>query len=609
MASTNKTLNLSLNSWIASDRVQMADFNADNNIIDALFAATTAGGGHDHSGAAGKGPKLDPTVALTKVPLLLDGSQTMTGQIKSSLATGTAPLSVVSTTLVSNLNADMLDGMHATTATTANTIAARDSNGSVSALNFLATSLLSSTGQIRATLSTDLNKFIYLQYNGTKDVGEVLSVHSGTVFKPLHLVANGLKYRPTVGGGETTVYDILHSGGGTIGGTTYYTVAYPIVSKLSGYKSMVLHHPTANSLILAPSATVDGEDWDWVNQFIFDDAGRLTANQGIFKGRNDSSNNNFQVWVKPGNGGTNTSTNQLAFGDSTADYVNVIGTRFSGAESIWVQNGYQPIWNADSWKQAAPYAQTRAVIIDNGYATKDLQPVHFYYALPGKAQSNYATFWDRKLRFALATEQDENWYISPTGSDANDGRSAATAKRTFQSVINNLPPVINHTITINIAAGSYASDFNIKGFVGNGYIYLNALGNYDTWALNIARNTIKVNMGGATCTLLKTDGPACLVDENPGAVTLSSINISAAAAAQHGINISYSPSVFVNACNVSNRHHAIIVTNQSRAGLAGCTGSNNNVGASAYNSTIMLAGSNTITGSTQYYQAQGGVIR
>ena len=35
-----------------------------------------------------------------------------TGQIKSNIATGTSPLSVVSTTLCSNLNADLLDGQH-----------------------------------------------------------------------------------------------------------------------------------------------------------------------------------------------------------------------------------------------------------------------------------------------------------------------------------------------------------------------------------------------------------------------------------------------------------------------------------------------------------------
>lgn len=44
--------------------------------------------------------------------LQVNGSITST-QLKSTIATGTSPLSVTSTTLVSNLNADMLDGIHA----------------------------------------------------------------------------------------------------------------------------------------------------------------------------------------------------------------------------------------------------------------------------------------------------------------------------------------------------------------------------------------------------------------------------------------------------------------------------------------------------------------
>jgi len=42
--------------------------------------------------------------------LQIDGSTSVTGQIKSTLATGTAPFSVSSTTAVTNLNVDLLDG-------------------------------------------------------------------------------------------------------------------------------------------------------------------------------------------------------------------------------------------------------------------------------------------------------------------------------------------------------------------------------------------------------------------------------------------------------------------------------------------------------------------
>ncbi|BDX35468.1 distal tail fiber protein [Thermus phage MN1] len=50
-------------------------------------------------------------------------------QFISTVATGTAPFSVSSTTLVNNLNADLLDGYHASTSPTANTIPVLDSTG------------------------------------------------------------------------------------------------------------------------------------------------------------------------------------------------------------------------------------------------------------------------------------------------------------------------------------------------------------------------------------------------------------------------------------------------------------------------------------------------
>ena len=45
--------------------------------------------------------------------LLTDGSRDLTGQLESTVTTGTAPFVIASTTLVTNLNADLLDGYHA----------------------------------------------------------------------------------------------------------------------------------------------------------------------------------------------------------------------------------------------------------------------------------------------------------------------------------------------------------------------------------------------------------------------------------------------------------------------------------------------------------------
>lgn len=46
-------------------------------------------------------------------PLSITGGLSLTGALTSTVATGTAPLSIISTTKVNNLNADLLDGYHA----------------------------------------------------------------------------------------------------------------------------------------------------------------------------------------------------------------------------------------------------------------------------------------------------------------------------------------------------------------------------------------------------------------------------------------------------------------------------------------------------------------
>jgi hypothetical protein len=53
------------------------------------------------------------------------------GQLEIPIATGTAPFIVASTTVVTNLNADLLDGYNTAVAATANTVVVRDANGGI----------------------------------------------------------------------------------------------------------------------------------------------------------------------------------------------------------------------------------------------------------------------------------------------------------------------------------------------------------------------------------------------------------------------------------------------------------------------------------------------
>ena len=58
-------------------------------------------------------PDADGTIALTGIDQTFSGANTFSSQIVSSVSTGTAPFGVSSTTKVTNLNADLLDGLTA----------------------------------------------------------------------------------------------------------------------------------------------------------------------------------------------------------------------------------------------------------------------------------------------------------------------------------------------------------------------------------------------------------------------------------------------------------------------------------------------------------------
>jgi hypothetical protein len=56
--------------------------------------------------------------------------------VQSTVATGTAPFTVASTTLVSNLNADLLDGFNSAQASTVSTVAVRDADGDITSRTY-----------------------------------------------------------------------------------------------------------------------------------------------------------------------------------------------------------------------------------------------------------------------------------------------------------------------------------------------------------------------------------------------------------------------------------------------------------------------------------------
>jgi len=100
------------------------------------------------------------------------------------VATGTAPLTVASTTVVPNLNASYCGSYYGTTAATASTIAVRDANNNISARGFIQTPVSVATAAETTTLTI-----------GSQSVIEFTGTTTQTVVLPTTSVSVGQVYR------------------------------------------------------------------------------------------------------------------------------------------------------------------------------------------------------------------------------------------------------------------------------------------------------------------------------------------------------------------------------------------------------------------------------
>jgi hypothetical protein len=132
----------------SSVSVPVADGNIIANVAGNSTLVITATGANltgyaNISGNANVG-NLGTAGAITAGGNITGGNVTTAGKVvasalESNVATGTAPIVVASTTKVTNLNADLLDGYDTATAATANTVVVRDANGNITGNNISGT--------------------------------------------------------------------------------------------------------------------------------------------------------------------------------------------------------------------------------------------------------------------------------------------------------------------------------------------------------------------------------------------------------------------------------------------------------------------------------------
>lgn len=214
--------------------------------------------------------------------------------------------------------------------------------------------------------------------------------------------------------------------------------------------------------------------------------------------------------------------------------------------------------------------------------------------------------------FPLRTTADLTYYVDITlGNDANAGTSAGAgnAFKTIARAISVIPQIVNHAVTINIAAGNYSGEgiLTMDGLMGNGVVTLNgdinAPTNYIISSVKLAKCNLEIIVqglkgvgvrpfwayGSKHVTFKFVDASTagvlfCVLFENGsiGKVSSSNLNVSGATA-------------------ISATESSLVFSSEN-------TGANNFIGLKAYSASKIGKGGTQPGGTTAETTSTGGEI-
>ena len=224
---------------------------------------------------------------------------------------------------------------------------------------------------------------------------------------------------------------------------------------------------------------------------------------------------------------------------------------------------------------------------------------------------NYTLAFGASVIVPNQTSDNLTYYVSTTGNDSNNGSTVGTAFLTIAKAISRIPQVVNHTVTINVAVGSYAEQIFLSGYTGKGNILITGGSdlatavNYIIQSVNIENCGIKVYVAGfiaTTTAKISFHSKSC-------------INVyyryctSTATASNNGFQFVNALGYIIN-CLISNKSIALYVGSMSTIVSRDWTsGSGNGVGIhSELASTVGKTGIQP-QGTTPESTASGGVIR
>ncbi|ASA24308.1 hypothetical protein [Paenibacillus donghaensis] len=203
------------------------------------------------------------------------------------------------------------------------------------------------------------------------------------------------------------------------------------------------------------------------------------------------------------------------------------------------------------------------------------------------------------------------YYVRTDGNDSNNGLANTTggAFRTIGKAISVIPQIVNHAVTINVAAGTYAEVVTIQGFFGSGRLDL--LGDTvvslsrQATGFYVIHNTIAIYIKGFRAT--NTAGAGFYASSNLN-LGFDACSIISSAPTQPGFDIGGGGMVAVNGCLASNRNAALNVNGAvTVVSYVWQVGTGNAYGISVYFGKVSKHGTQP-SGATPEYVTAGGDI-
>jgi hypothetical protein len=209
------------------------------------------------------------------------------------------------------------------------------------------------------------------------------------------------------------------------------------------------------------------------------------------------------------------------------------------------------------------------------------------------------------------TTADITYYVRTDGSDSNTGLydTAGGAFKTIQKAINMIPKIINNTVFVYVADGTYAEDLSVRGFKCGAGGGLQITGN-EASPQSVKINSMEQHSNFGLVTVVgfaatTTTVTAFTINRCVG-FRLNSCQAIVATSANYGVIVYFSVGGIAN-CVFSNKNIGIVVDISSQVDIVYTGGTGNTVGISSQNGALLTKFANTITGTTPESIA-GGTI-